>query len=180
MNMNDFNECDAARALPEEDAAYDGVVRAVRTWVQDGEFPPRIDLAQLNEVVKTKNPGRSVPLRSVWSGAGWLLTAASLCILALSLGEFRVQWGSFNFQVGGGTNERELETLRIQLADFQRRFDMNRSEYSAAVEALSNRTIALENELEATTLKLIRAQEAESATRYKDISSILSMTSRNR
>ncbi|MCC6154476.1 MAG: hypothetical protein IT367_11990 [Candidatus Hydrogenedentes bacterium] len=108
------------------------------------------------------------------------MAAASLCILAMSFDGFRIEWGSFNFQMGAGVPEEEVESLRTQLADIQRRSDLNRSEYSAAIEALSNRTVALENDLEATALKLIRAQEAESATRYNEIASILKMTSRNK
>jgi len=180
MSKNGLNDDSATRkALPEDDPVHSGVVREVRAWAREGEAIPQLDIARLRAEVEASKPGRKRRLRSLWSGAGWFLAAASLCFLAASLGDFQVQWGSFVIQMGKGESGQEVEALRTQMADVQRRFELNRSEYSAAIETLSNRTIALENDLHATAARLIRAQEAESATRYSDISSILSMTSRN-
>lgn len=88
--MNEQNPkdgCGAGNALPEEHPDYEGVMREVRSWVRDGEPVPRLDMARLRSDVEGLDSGRKRRIRSIWSGAGWLIAAASLCILAMSYGE---------------------------------------------------------------------------------------------
>ncbi len=179
MRENNVNDGLKARASsPENDPALSDVVRELRAWSNEGVSVPRLDMAQLRAVLEQSEAGHSGRQRSIWLAAGWVLAAASLCFLALSNGQFRFEWGSFNIQIGNGNSGKELRALRAQVADIRQRCELNQSEYSATIDTLSDRTIALENDLQATAVKLIRAQEAESATRFTEISRILSMTSR--
>lgn len=162
---------------PEDTPELRPLIQEVLAWTGEAVDLPVLDVESLMAITSNgEKQVKSPKSRGNWAlRVGWLMVAAASLLLVLSFSPIRVEWGGIALQIGGVTrNDTELPQ---RLEALEARFNLERNTFFAAMQDLKAQTRSIQFELHKATTDLVRAQEAESMTRYNDISRLLYMTS---
>ncbi|NUM52759.1 MAG: hypothetical protein HUU46_03865 [Candidatus Hydrogenedentes bacterium] len=172
------NDLSSASPPPEAEEGLDNVVTQVRAWSNEDVSAPRLDAPFLRSVASSQpSSKRRERFSSTAERIGWLCVAASLLLLSLSVAGVRLEWGDASIEFGSTGGELSPRELSAKIAEIEGHFILEQSAKSREIGQLADTVSALETELRETALNLVQSQQAESATRYHDIVSLIHLTS---
>jgi hypothetical protein len=171
------------RTRPQDTADYERLVEGVRAWAKEPvDVPPlrfedleaaaKADAGSITRVHDVPRPARAL---RAWA---WAMAAAALLLFALSQVSFQVRFGASELNWGKRTSlpantNANLAQLSREIADCRKALEEN----AQRIQSVALQGQLFEQEARIATERLVRLQQAESQTRFQDVSKLIQMVS---